>query len=327
MKKEAVSLDADPQGLIFLTGRYLEHLRVRNYSEQTLFHRNRQLVLFRTFAEHLGLTQARQVTRAVILNYQAYLFHYRKRDGAHLTVGTQKAWLGAVILLFSWLTREGLILYNPASDLDLPRREYRLPKNVLTHEQVEAIMSVPDLSDPLGLRDRAILEVLYSTGIRRTELCNLNQGDLQPDRGILRVEQGKGKKDRFVPIGERALLWIDKYVLEARPRLCPSINEPALFLNSWGGRMNPSRIGTQVHAIIEKADVGIAGSCHMFRHSFATALLQNGCDIRHIQVMLGHTSLDTTAIYAHLNIQQLKDAHERYHPAKMPSLADTGSLS
>jgi integrase/recombinase XerD len=278
------------------------------------------LITFRRFTDQLGITQARQITRAVILNYQAHLYHYRKKDGSHLTVGTQKAWLSVVAQLFSWLTREGLILYNPASDLELPRKEHRLPKNVLSHTQVEAIMNVPDLSDPMGLRDRTILEVLYSTGIRRSELCNLNQGDVQPDRGIVRINQGKGRRDRFVPIGERALRWIDKYVIEARPRLCPSINNPSLFLNTWGERMNPSRIGTQVHAIIEKADVGIVGSCHVFRHSFATVLLENGCDIRHIQVMLGHSKLETTAIYTHLNIQQLKDAHERCHPARMPSL-------
>jgi integrase/recombinase XerD len=313
-------MNSDPQGLLFLTGRFLEHLRIRNYSEQTLFHRGRQLALFRTFAEHMGLTQARQVTRATMINYQSYLFHYRKKDGSHLALGTQKAWLGGVIRFFRWLTREGLILYNPASDLDLPRREYRLPTNVLTHEQAEAIMNVPDVTDAMGLRDRAVLETLYSTGIRRTELCNLNQNDVHPDRGIVRINQGKGRKDRFVPIGERALSWIDKYVIEARPLMCPSMNNPALFLNTWGERMNPSRIGSQVHAIIKEANVGIVGSCHVFRHSFATVLLTNGCDIRHIQVMLGHASLETTAVYAHLNIQQLKDAHDRCHPAKMPVL-------
>jgi len=312
----------DPQGLLYLTGRYLEALRVRNFSSQTIYGRAKVLRYFRLFAEELGITQARQVTRAVTINYQSYLYHYRKKDGQPITVGTQKGWLLVLCGFFSWLTKQGLILYNPASDLELPRKELRLPKNILNAHEVESIMNVPDLSEPMGLRNRAILETLYSTGIRRQELCMLDQGDIDHDRGILRVEQGKGKKDRYVPIGERALGWMDKYLVEARARFLPSINEPALFLNSEGRRVTPGRLGSQVAEIIRASGIGKTGSCHLFRHTFATLLLEAGCDVRLVQEMLGHAKLDTTQIYTHVSMRQLKEAHSRFHPAKMPELAE-----
>jgi integrase/recombinase XerD len=311
----------DPQGILYLTGRYLEHLRVRHYSQRTVYRHSWELTWFRRFCEALGITQARQVTRAVILNYQSHLFHYRKGDGTPLTVGTQKAWLGALAAWFSFLTREGLILYNPASDLDMPRKQYRLPKVILSHAEVEAIMSVPDLSTPMGIRDRAILETLYSTGIRRMELCQLDVRHVDLQMQLAHIEHGKGNKPRFVPIGERALQWVEKYLVEVRPRLCPSINDPALFLNTRGVRLSECRLGSAVHEMIRRSGVGKSGGCHLFRHAFATGLLHNGCDLRHIQLMLGHAGLESTQIYTHVSIRQIQEAHRKYHPAQMPEAA------
>jgi len=165
---------ADPQSLLFLTARYLEHTRARNYSHRTVYRFERHLAYFRKYCEALGLTQARQVTRAVILSYQSYLFHYKKADGSPLSAATQQHWLVCLVRFFSYLTREGLVLYNPASDIDLPRREHRLPRALLSSEDVETILSSIDVTDPMGVRDRAIIETLYSTGIRRMELCNLD---------------------------------------------------------------------------------------------------------------------------------------------------------
>jgi len=235
-----------------------------------------------------------------------------------MTVATQKHWLSAVKSFFSHLTKEGLVLYNPATDLELPRNEYRLPKTVLTHGEIEAVLNVPDLSTPLGIKDRVMMEVLYSTGIRREELCNLDKGDVDFERTVVRISQGKGKKDRYAPIGERALVWIEKYLTDSRPWFCPSINESALFLGSTGQRMTTNRLSAKVHDIIDKAEIGKSGSCHLFRHAFATGLLENGCDIRHIQAMMGHASIESTEIYTHVSIKELQRAHQRCHPARMP---------
>jgi len=308
----------DPQGMIHLAARYLERLRVQNFSECTVYRRSRELFWFRKYCEQLGLSQAREVTRNVLLNYQSHLYHYRKHDGAPLSAGTQKQWLGGLAQWFSYLTREGLLLYNPASDLDLPRKEYRLPKAILSTAEVETVLTVPDVDTPIGVRDRAMMEVLYSTGIRRMELCNLEIRHVDMRMQLVHVEQGKGKKDRFVPIGERALKWVEKYLVEVRPLLCPAHNEPALFLNKYGARLSENRLGTAVSEILRRSGVGKLGGCHLFRHAFATALLQNGCDLRHIQEMLGHTSLETTQIYTHVCITTLQEAHRKYHPARLP---------
>jgi integrase/recombinase XerD len=308
----------DPQSLLFLSGRYLEHARVRNYSPRTVYGFQLRLATFRKFCEAIGITQARQVTRAVVLSYQSYLFHYRKEGGEPLRVATQQHWLVCLTRFFSYLTKEGLILYNPASDLDLPRTEHHLPKALLSAEDVQTILTSIDTREPMGVRDRAILEVLYSTGIRRMELCNLDIGHIDLAGGLLRVFQGKGKKDRVVPIGARAVEWVETYLDQVRPALCPSINLPALFLTGWATRYTESHLTKVVREMIHKAGILKPGSCHLFRHAFATGLLTNGCDVRHIQIMLGHASLETTQIYTHLAITELQDAHKRYHPASCP---------
>ncbi|HXP63502.1 MAG TPA: site-specific tyrosine recombinase XerC [Dongiaceae bacterium] len=308
----------DPQGLLYLVARYLEHLRVHHFSPQTVYTRSKVLRPFRSFCEQAGLTQARQVTRAVIFNYQSYLYHYRKKDGEPLAVETQNHALSIVAGFFGWLTKQSLLLYNPASDLEYGRTSRRLPHALLSPAEIESVLNVPDLAKPTGLRNRAVLEVLYSTGMRRAELCQLNKGDVDFDRGFVWIEQGKGGKDRVVPIGERALQWLEKYLLEARPLLCSAVSEPAVFINTKGVRVNPNRIGSQVRYIFRAAGITRRGSCHLFRHTMATQLLEAGCDIRYIQAMLGHSSLESTRVYTHVTIAHLKAVHERFHPAKMP---------
>jgi integrase/recombinase XerD len=154
--------------------------------------------------------------------------------------------------------------------------------------------------------------------MRRAELCQLNKGDVDFDRGFVWIEQGKGGKDRVVPIGERALQWLEKYLVEARPLLCSALTEPAVFVSTKGERVNPNRLGSQVRYIFRSAGITRRGSCHLFRHTMATQLLEAGCDIRYIQAMLGHSSLESTRVYTHVTINHLKKVHERYHPAKMP---------
>lgn len=197
--------------------------------------------------------------------------------------------------------------------------------------EVERVLAVPDVATPFGLRDRAILEVFYSTGVRRNELCHLDLADLDGTRGVVCVRQGKGRKDRYAPIGHRALAWVAQYLKLSRPQLARPPESPALFLGIHGQRVHPSRLASHVHDLIQRAFPGRAGSCHAFRHAFATSLLENGCDLRHIQLMLGHVKLETTALYLHVHVQDLKTAHERCHPAsrtgpdKLPPTPATGS--
>jgi integrase/recombinase XerD len=315
-----------PQEFDGAIGAYLEHLRVRNYSLQTIQSQQKQLGIFRRFCEATQAVAPAQVTRQAVLDFQNYLHRYQKRRGGGLCAGTQRQWLTAVRSFFRWLVRRGTILVNPAADLEMPRTEFRLPRTVLSAREVERVLAVPNTDLAFGLRDRAILEVLYSTGIRRNELCRLNLVDIDFDRGVLRVEQGKGRKDRFVPIGSRALLWVGRYLTRSRPKLGKIVDPTAMFLGKKGQRVHPGRLASHIHVLVDRARLGKKGSCHLFRHAFATALLENGCDLRHIQAMLGHAKLETTAIYTHLNMHDLKAAHEKYHPAKLDLRDKRGSI-
>ncbi len=167
------------------------------------------------------------------------------------------------------------------------------------------------------MRDRAILKVLYSTGVRRLELCGLKVFDLDEDRGVLAVRQGKGKKDRIVPIGARALAWVRKYLDEARPRAAIEPDDGWLFLNEHGEAIGPTWLSQTVSQHVDAANLKKRGSCHLFRHTMATLLLEGGADIRSIQETLGHASLETTQVYTHVSIDKLKAVHAMAHPAHL----------
>jgi integrase/recombinase XerD len=166
----------------------------------------------------------------------------------------------------------------------------------------------------LGLRDRAMMEVLYSTGIRRVELSNLELFDIDRERGTLTVRQGKGRKDRVVPIGERALGWIAKYLATARPELVAPPDHPTLFLNDRGEKLGVVYLTHLIGGYVEAAKTGKTGSCHLFRHTMATLMLEGGADVRHIQEILGHVQLSTTSIYTRVSIRHLKAVHDATHP-------------
>jgi integrase/recombinase XerD len=165
------------------------------------------------------------------------------------------------------------------------------------------------------VRDRAILEVLYSTGIRRRELCELGLYDVDGGRGTVMVRAGKGNKDRVVPIGERALAWVERYVREARPSLVTLPDCGVLFLSRFGSGMSLASLGAKVREYIEEAQVGKKGSCHLFRHTMATQMLERGADVRHIQEILGHADISSTQMYTHVSIKKLKEVHAATHPS------------
>lgn len=305
----------DPNSLLAQLARYLSWLGVRGYAKSTVKGQRRDLEPFCRFCEERGIHYAGELTRVAIELFQHRVAGYRKPDGSPLDLHTQALKLSAVGSFCKWLVREGLIATNPAAEIELPRRGLRLPKAILTAEEVERILAVPDVRTPLGLRDRAILETLYSTGIRRAELCFLLLADLDVSRGVIAVRQGKGRKDRFVPIGARALAWVERYRDDVRPTFARADDDGFLFLGVQGDPITPDHLGSLVSEIITKADIGKKASCHSFRHTMATLMLEGGADVRFIQAILGHASLDTTQIYTHVSIQALKAVHEATHPA------------
>jgi integrase/recombinase XerD len=185
---------------------------------------------------------------------------------------------------------------------------------VLTEAEVEQVLAQPDLQDPLGLRDRALLETLYSTGMRRRELIHLKLYDLDLERGAVTIRQGKGKKDRVVPIGERAVAWVEKYLHEARPKLVVEPDPGTLFLTAEGEPFSLDHMTFTVRNHVAAAQLGKRGACHLLRHTMATLMLEGGADIRFIQEMLGHSKLSSTQMYTQVSVRMLKQIHTATHP-------------
>ncbi|MCL2659588.1 MAG: site-specific tyrosine recombinase XerC [Acidobacteriaceae bacterium] len=289
---------------------------VENYSEQTISNRTFHLATFVQWCQERGLTDPAEVTRPVLERYQRHLFHYRKKNGEPMSFRSQHSRLSPLRVWFRWMTRKNYLLHNPASELVLPRLNRPLPKNILTASEVEQVMTTCDIHDPTGLRDRAILEVLYSTGIRRMEIIALKLYDLALDRGVVYVREGKGGRDRYVPIGARAIQWLRKYIDEARPQLVSEPDDMTVFITSFGEPFSRNHMSQSVKDRIDAANLGRTGACHLFRHTMATLMLENGADIRHIQEILGHVKLETTQIYTHVSIRALQQVHASTHPAE-----------
>jgi integrase/recombinase XerD len=304
----------DPEGLPALVRDYVDAMRAKNYSECTVTNRSAYLRRFAVWCADRGLTQAKEVTRPILERYQRYLYHYRRPNGAAISFRGQGVHLTAVRGFFRYLTRTNHLPSNPGADLEMPKVEHRLPRAVLTATEAERILALPDVKDVYGLRDRAILEVLYCCGLRRSEVVKLKLFDIDEERGTLLVRQGKGKKDRMVPIGERALAWVRKYIDEARPKLVMEPDEGHVFLTERAGPLSASWLTDRVRDYVEKSDVGKQGSCHLFRHTMATLMLEGGADVRFIQEMLGHADPKTTQIYTLVSIKKLQAVHAATHP-------------
>jgi integrase/recombinase XerD len=297
--------------------RYNEVMSIRNLSSVTLNRRDSDLRRFIAWCEERSLDHPNHITKVILDAYQQHLYYYRQDNGKPLTPTSRNHYISSIKMFFKWLAQENHILYNPASEVIAPRpTASRLPL-VLTPDQVEAILQQPDLSRVYGLRDRAVLEVFYATGIRRLELCRLQMQDVVLAQQLLYVRKGKNGKDRLLPLGERATHWLARYINNARPQLMVDLNEEALFLNDYGERFADSKLGDRVKRFMANAGIVAEGSCHLLRHAMATHMLENGAELRYIQAMLGHADLKSTQIYTHVSIHKLQAIHAATHPAKL----------
>ena len=251
---------------------------------------------------------------------------YRKADGAPLAVATQVQRLVPISQFMAWLHREHRIVVNPALELLMPRPDRRLPEATLSAEEMAILMATPDVSRPLGLRDRAVLEVFYSCGMRRGELISLQLRDVDFDRGTIFIRQGKGAKDRYVPVGERALFWVRLYVGIVRPGFVGSSFPDHLFLTRVGTPLAPDWLCGRVRRYLAAAGINKKGSCHLLRHSVATLMLEGGADIRYVAEMLGHGRLETTQRYTRVSIDRLRTVHAVSHPAAGLNVAMAAEL-
>jgi integrase/recombinase XerD len=327
-KPGALRLAGDPEqagGFRAYLVDFLAWTAARQYSAMTVKARRIELGYFIDWCEERSIRRPDEVTRGMLERYRQHVYTYRRKtDGAPLSHQTQGKRLISVRAFFQWLARQHHLLYNPASELELPKQQQRLPRHILSVAEVEQVLNACDTTDPLGLRDRAMLETLYSTGMRRAELTGLRADDLDLNRGTVFVRQGKGAKDRVVPIGERACRWVERYLFQVRPDLVDVDDDGTLFLAKHGEGMQAKQLSVIVRNAIGRAnldrfaDTHPNAACHLLRHACATHMLENGADIRYIQALLGHADLSTTEVYTRVSIQQLKAVHEKTHPARMP---------
>ena len=303
----------DPHGFPALIAEFCEQTAVHGFSSHTVKARRTGLARLARWLAERGVSRPAEVTGPMLGAYQRALFHRRKADGGPLAFSTQAQLLHAVRSFFEWLVRENRILADPAASLELPQEAKRLPRAVLSAGEAERILALPDLSTPLGLRDRAMLELLYATGARRAELTALAVFDLDAERRALMIREGKGRKDRMIPTGERAALWCERYLDEARPELAQEDNG-VLFVTVTGLAIHPENLSRLVGSYVRGSGVGKPGSCHLFRHTMATLMLEGGADIRYVQQMLGHSDLASTQIYTRVSLRKLEAVHATSHP-------------
>jgi integrase/recombinase XerD len=286
---------------------YLNHLRVeRGLAVNTVEAYGRDV---RRYLDHLlskGLDGPEKAGRSTVMGFLLEL----SQNG--LATRSRARVLSAVKGFHAFLSREGLTEKNPAGDVESPQIGRYLP-HVLSEAEVEALLSAPDVKTTIGLRDRAMIELLYATGLRVSELTNVQMGHLNLEAGYLRT-MGKGSKERLAPMGDESINWIKRYRDEVRPELLKAKASPYLFLNTRGGRLSRQYFWKSIGRYARQAGIRKDIGPHTLRHSFATHLLAHGADLRSVQTMLGHADISTTEIYTHVTRERLKKIHTKYHP-------------
>ncbi|MEW6523164.1 MAG: site-specific tyrosine recombinase XerD [Bacillota bacterium] len=290
-----------------LIAEFIDYLSTeRGLALNTLESYGRDLRQYSQFLEQDGGGTLSDASRTTVV---AYLMHLQKQGKATATIARR---LAALRAFYQYLVREKYVDKDPTANLESPKMEKRLPK-VLTIKEVEQLLRQPDTVTPPGLRDRAMLELLYATGIRVSELISLNLGDVNLDLGYIRCA-GKGAKERVVPVGSIAVKSLRDYLGHARGRLVTTADERALFVNHHGRRLTRQGFWKIVKKYARDAKINKEITPHTLRHSFATHLLENGADLRSVQEMLGHADISTTQIYTHVTKGRLKEVYARAHP-------------
>lgn len=294
------------------TQAFLEYLEVeRMFSGNTIAAYRNDLGQFLSFLQALGPAERPRgwgnVTRDHVIKY---MLDMREREYAASTIARKVA---AVKSFFGYMVEQGYLRRDPTAELDSPKVEKHLP-NTMSREEVERLLTMPPSSTPTGLRDKALLELLYATGLRVSELVALDVEDVDIRAGTVRC-MGKGSKERVLPIYDQALEVLNQYVSKGRPDfLRPGDNEPALFLNRRGERLTRQGLWLIIKRYVEEAGISATVTPHTLRHSFATHMLRGGAGLREVQQMLGHASISTTQVYTQVTRDHLREAYDEAHP-------------
>lgn len=297
-----------------LIHRYGQQLEILNRSPHTWRTVQTYLRLLQKFFDETKLADVQAVTGATMHDFQRWLYYLPTFRGTLRTVASQNRALCGVKGFFTFLHEEGILTRNPADALALAREPQTLPRNVLTPQEARKIIERPDVHTVLGYRDRTILETLYATGIRKSELMRLTLADVNLEEELLRINGGKGAKDRVSPLTRVACSFLESYIKGIRPVLLAGKTSDRLFISLRGQPICKNALGALVEKYAKLANVKKHVTCHLWRHSCATHLVKNQANLRHVQEILGHRSLATTERYLHLTITDLKEAHRKHHP-------------
>ncbi|MBU3915223.1 tyrosine-type recombinase/integrase [bacterium] len=302
---------------------YLNHLIDRGLNFKSVLDRFNSLKSFLRWCQGKNLTNLSQVTLNHLHHYQDFIHWIPKGiKGKNKETVQQpssiRKYLQDLKQFFNWCEQTGKLFENPAQGWKLGKPIPQPLADTLTESEMEKILSYPNILTKVGFRNRVMLEILYSTGIRRQELHGLDISDIDFTQGILNIRQGKGGKQRLVPIGGRALAWIRYYLKEVRPELEKTPN-PALFISTHKKRLGNAVIRDVITKAKAKYKIKKWGNTHLIRHTMATLMLKNGADIRIIQEILGHKKIETTTLYTRLDISYLKKVHQSCHPSEIES--------
>lgn len=296
-------------------GRFIAYLQLRDYAKCTVYRYGLEVGYFLDFLQGREVNEPAEIRREDVVSYCLHVQHARKPDGDPLKSSTRRDKIGVVLAFLRYLYREKLILANPGVDIFRPKNLDLLPPELPDEEQVLTLLETPDTSTPRGLRDRAILEVLYGSAIRNAELRALNLADLDLHRLALRINLGKGRKGRLVPLSEPAAIWTEAYLQKARTVLVrDTADNGALFVNTWGRRLSNEMLGTIVRDLGRAAKLPMRVTPHILRHACATHMLARKAGIRHLQHLLGHACPSSTQRYTRVEITDLREVFLRCHP-------------
>ncbi|PWA13168.1 site-specific tyrosine recombinase XerD [Pueribacillus theae] len=279
----------------------------KRLSKNTVLAYKRDLVAYQNYLkEKENITSVEEINRVHILNHLAEL----KKLGKAMTTVVRT--LSSIRAFHQFLLREEIVQQDATVHIETPKTERKLPR-VLSESEVERLLSISNANTPIGLRNKAMLEVLYATGVRVSELIGLNLNDVHMAMGFIQTI-GKGNKERMIPIGKLANKAISEYLTYGRPKLIKNKKENALFVNGRGSRLTRQGFWKMIKKLAVEANIKKELTPHTLRHSFATHLLENGADLRAVQEMLGHADISTTQIYTHVTKHRLKDVYKEFHP-------------
>lgn len=297
-----------------LLAKYVLYLQAKGYSLITITDKSYLINFFFSWIKGSDIFEIKDINVQTLKSYHGYILDHKQKNNLSLSTDRQRRYLMSVRDFFTWAIEQNYILTNPALRIDLPKLRMSLPGDVLSIDDMEKAIDMIGLHNIMGIRNRAVVELLLAAGLRTAEVCNLTLKDIDWDNRRITIRKSKGLKDRVLPLTRRCMFWLKYYITYARSKFLKQTTTHAVFLSFYGKKISSGQVLYLVKRSFLKA--GYKATPQLIRHSFATLLLDKGLDIRYVQELLGHESLATTEIYTRVSIGRLKAVHKKTHPSE-----------